>query len=746
MILEYQVRSVGHEQLRAAMRTVDGEAERLARKGQQRERRAQQGSQNTAAVAKAAADKELKAKEKAISQASRAEERARLKKERDEARARSRREREEKRAADRIRRYEERQYAGVLAHRNKMADRARRDQERQEKNALLSRQRTAIRLRQGAGRVFGGTARAIGGGIRTLGSVGVLGGTLALGNAVGVRSSESAMATDLANQASEKADPKLRDELLKESQGVRGFTGGEVLGSMSEFVAKTGELETARAIMQDLGELSLATGADLNDLGATAGAAFNVIRDQIDDPKEQLKELKELMATLAQQGAMGAVEIRDLARDFGKLGAATRSFEGGAPQLLRTMGAFAQMAVARGGAEGSADASTASVRLASDIVTNRKKFKGLGVDVKSEADPTKLRDPLEIMIDVLKKTKGDVVKTGGLFGQESAKIFKSLAAVYSEGEKKEKGSGAKAVRDEFARFATAEMSAEDIRGKADLRAGEADIQFKEAMKEFNAELGQRLLPELTKLIPKIAELTPHIAAAADALIRLAGWLAENPLEGFGAAILLFMTKELAAVGFSALFERAIMGMMGSGVPGVGGGGGVAPTVGGGGAGAASKAGRAGRLAKFGRGARAAGTVGLIAAAGMGLAYGASELYQSTDHYKEKAAAKVKADQEMYGPGNYTGQSIASQEFYRANALTGAGFSPETQALFAPPKGEGSSKQEPIDLERFQKVAETQERAAQLSLEAARLQQENASRMPQSDPARSVPLLFRGSGT
>ena len=53
--------------------------------------------------------------------------------------------------------------------------------------------------------------------------------------------------------------------------------------------------------------------------------------------------------------------------------------------------------------------------------------------------------------DVLKKTGGDVEKTSGLFGIESAKILKGLASVYSEAEKQQKGSGSAAVEPPRAR-------------------------------------------------------------------------------------------------------------------------------------------------------------------------------------------------------------------------------------------------------------------------------------------------------
>jgi hypothetical protein len=439
--------------------------------------------------------------------------------------------------------------------------------DRQERRVAASGKRSFARGTMGA---LGGAAGTIAGiGKAGLALTGISGGAAA-GIAISTEMRERAKASQLANQAGNTA---LKGQLLQDARGVRGFTGEEALGGMEAFVTKTGDLEMARKIIGDLGTLSLATGANLDDLGETAGQAFNVLRDQIKDPKQQLIELNGIMTALAQQGNMGAVEIKDLARDFGKLGAATRGFEGGAPALLRTMGAFAQMAVARGGAEGSADASTASARLVGDIVTNKKKFKKLGVGIKSDVDPTKLRNPLAIMQDVLAKTGGDVEKTSGLFGIESAKIFKGLSAVYSEAEKSKKGSGRGAVDAEFKRFAGATLDPKALKDRAASRLSDPDVQFKETMKGLNAALAKELLPVAIELGTKLKEATPAIGAFAKKVSEVVMWLAANPWKGIGALVAGSIAKEIAASQIKSLIEKAIMGGR---VPVPGGGGG--PTV------------------------------------------------------------------------------------------------------------------------------------------------------------------------
>lgn len=496
----------------------------------------------------------------------RAEERARVASARSEERARV--------AAVRAATAAERQRLAAMRKGFVEMSRAAHAADRQSRREALSSRRSFARGTMGALSGAAGTVAGIG--KAGLALTGISGGAAA-GIAISTEMRERAKASQLANQA---GNPALKGQLLQDARGVRGFTGEEALGGMEAFVTKTGDLETARKIIGDLGTLSLATGANIEDLGETAGQAFNVLRDQIKDPKQQLVELNGIMTALAEQGNMGAVEIKDLARDFGKLGAATRGFEGGAPELLRTMGAFAQLAVARGGAESSADASTASARLVGDIVTNKKKFKAMGVNIKSTTDPTKLRDPMAIMQDVLAKTGGDVEKTSGLFGIESAKIFKGLSAVYSEAEKNQKGSGRAAVDAEFKRFQGATLDPEQLKKRAASRLEDPDLQFKETMKGLNSALAKELMPVVTMLGGKLKEATPAIGSFAKKLAEAALWLASNPWKGLGLVVGAAIGKEIAAASIKSLIEKAIMGGR---VPVPGGGGGGSPTVATGGA-------------------------------------------------------------------------------------------------------------------------------------------------------------------
>jgi hypothetical protein len=480
-----------------------------------------------------------------------------------------------------------------------------------ERAAASAARRERMDRRAIAGAVTGRIGRSLSNTVSSVGSMAVgalgIGGSIAAGSAISTQMAESAKASNLANQAGR---PEIKGTLLREAQGVQGFTGMEALEGMEAFVTKTGNLDAARALMGELSTLALATGANLGDLGMTAGQAFNVLKGQISDPVELLKQVKELMPVLAQQGRMGAVEIKDLATEFGKLGAATRGFEGEAPDLLRSMGAFAQIAMEKGGASTSSDAATAAARMAGDIVTNRKKFAALGVDVQSKTDKTKLRAPEQIMLDVLEKTGGDITKTSGLFGMESRKVFSGVAATFSEAEQRKKGSGRAAAEAEFLRFAGAKADPEEIRRQAASTLDEPAMKLKEAMKQFNAAIGSELLPVLTRLIPEFTKLLPALTRGASALAGFVDSIIKDPITGIGQIIAAKVALDLAGAGIGAAARYALtQALAGIRIPLPGG----APVpVGGVGAGTAAGAAAGGApVALVGAGLLAA-TAGMVA--------------------------------------------------------------------------------------------------------------------------------------
>lgn len=443
---------------------------------------------------------------------------------------------------------------------NKHYQQEERQRKRQESIVQRSRSRT-----------LGTLGRSVSGATRTVGTLATgalaIGGGFMLSGAVSQQMRETAMASKLANMT---GDPKQKAAILKESQQVRGFTGEETMSAMGGFVEKTGDVAAARRAIQDMGKLAIATGTDFGEMGEAAGQAFNVLRDQIKDPEEQIKALNDVMRTLAAQGNMGAVEIKDMAVELASLGAATRKFNGGPAELMKTMGAMAQASVARGGAANAAEASTAVVRFGEDLTKNpsQKALNKMGVNIFADKGKTKLKDPREIMADIMAKTGGDLTKLQDVFNAQSIKAFQGFSPLFLQAEeanaklapkdRKKKGeAGRAAMLAEFGRFSGAGMSDADMNARAESRYQDADVQFKEAMKSFNSEMGSKLLPQITKLIPKMAELTPVIGSLIDKVI----WLTDKlgALGAVGAVVAAKITADIAAAKIGDAIKGVLTG-------------------------------------------------------------------------------------------------------------------------------------------------------------------------------------------
>lgn len=435
-----------------------------------------------------------------------------------------------------------------------------REEVRAIENAYKARQRTAASVRTGAATTVGGSVKKIlGVGANALALGGGLLGGLAAGGAIESEIEIRAAASRLANQVRQ---PEIKGDLAKEAKGVRGFSGMEAMGALEQFTNITGDLDTARQLLPDLGKLALATGTDLGELAATAGNAFIPLKDQISDPTERLRQMKDVMAALAGQGAVGAVEIKQLASYFAGLAATSNRFTGNKADLLKTMGAITQAARQRGGAADAAEAVTSTERFSSDVISKQKKLAALGVDVTAEGG-TKLADPQEIITRILEKTGGKLGPIGDLFGERGIRAIQGFSPLFVEAEKKKKGGGRAAVAAEFKRLKGAQFSTEDIARGAQNRYSDEDIRLKEAQKAFNDAVGTKLLPVLTELIPKFTELLPRIADLSGVLADFANHVINNPIPDIGALIAGKIALDLAGAGLGAVIKQALTQGLGS---------------------------------------------------------------------------------------------------------------------------------------------------------------------------------------
>lgn len=586
--------------------------------------------------------------------------------------------------------------------------------------------RAAARMRA---RTVGTAARSIRG---TLGAVGAtagtalaIGGSFAISGAVSQHMREIAAASRLANQANR---PEIKGQLLREAQGVKGFSGEQTLGALEAFYTPTGDLDAARAAAQDLGKLALATGTDFGEMAGAAGAAFNVIRDSIKDPQKRLEALKEVMGTLTEQGSMGAIEIRDMVTELKGLGAASRKFEGGPVELLKSMGAMAQAAVARGGAASAAEATTAVTRFAADLTKSpaQKALRGMSVDIFADKGKTKLKDPREIMADILGATRGDLTKIEAVMNAESAKVLAGFSPMFLDAAKKAESeakaggksdketrqAGRDAGRDallaEFNRFANAKTSQESIDKRAASRLSDPDLQYEEEIKKFRHAIGSELLPQLTRMVPAIAEATPKITA----LIKSITWVIDKfgILGTLGGVIVAKVTADIAAARIGDAITRAVLG----GGGGIGGAAGGMLGGAGGGAGKMLAGGAGGRILALG--ARA----GLVGAAAAVTGYG---MHAANEHSKRFRGQVDAQRRELEGTGLSQFGGVRDQG---GGIFTqSAGLDPNLLGSPASIQSNFGQAQGPLDMSAFA-VASNQQTEAAKTMESASAKMSDAA--------------------
>lgn len=266
------------------------------------------------------------------------------------------------------------------------------------------------------------TSAAAGRGIDRLGNRYVgLAATLATGAAVrGVGNFEEQM-TRIGTNA------KLSDEqvkaLTKSVQDVSNQSDvridtTQIAAGVDALLGKTGDLEFTMDNLQNMGQFMQAFGADAE----STGALFAQFREKgVKDAKEVMNVLDQLYG----QFAVGSVSVKDLAGISEQLFA---TYQAKGPGAITQMGALVQL-IAK--SKGNANEALTSIQGIFATFSDKKKVEFLDKQgIKVFKDGTnELRQPVELLLEVLDKAKNDPLKLGDVFDQTS---LQGLAALYSQ--------------------------------------------------------------------------------------------------------------------------------------------------------------------------------------------------------------------------------------------------------------------------------------------------------------------------
>lgn len=385
------------------------------------------------------------------------------------------------------------------------------------------------------GGVIGAGRMAMGAGKEIARGAGV---DMDLGGAARQSGSLETTATNISNSAymagqegpnGRRVDQKTLVAQARQVAKETAYDPTQVLEGLQKFVAKTGDLDSGRAALKDLAVLSKATGTNLEDMVDAAGDVSNALGDT-DNKGEKIKAV---MTSIAAQGKMGAVEIKDLATQMAKLGAASGTFEGDTQHVLKQMGAFTQMSRAHGGSATATQAATSLTGFANTFSKGQRleQFKEFGVDVKSKTSGRNL-DPMEIVLKAL--ASGASAKHGGIakLDENMGKMFKDTTAARAtrgleqefmkqrekalkDGNTEEEAQkiAIQETRKAFEDMSNAIMGTEEIQESFRRAMETSESQAQLMNNEFNKAAG-----EVTKsLIPAFVQMTPAIVSAIGAL-------------------------------------------------------------------------------------------------------------------------------------------------------------------------------------------------------------------------------------
>lgn len=310
----------------------------------------------------------------------------------------------------------------------------------------------------------------------------------------------------------------------------------EILKAQTKFVDLTGDLETARAVMLDLGRTANATGSDMGDM-ATAAAAISVNLDASmgGDKQGKIEAMSHIMRVLGAQGKEGAVEIKQYAAQMSKVAAAAAAFGGtDRAEVFNMVGMMVQESRKRGGSTTATQAATSVSAFARDMTKDAKRLNAsYGLDVFSDKTHRFLASPQKIIEASILQTGGSEDKLRAMFKNSmSFRAVNGFAATYNLAEQNKKGSGKEALEAEFASLRAAVITEKDV-DKANKEKGETTASRAQLFNNALAEMTDKLM---SQTLPALSKAGPGLLSAADKIGQFVAWAATNPWQGVSAAL------------------------------------------------------------------------------------------------------------------------------------------------------------------------------------------------------------------
>lgn len=420
---------------------------------------------------------------------------------------------------------------------------------------------------------------------------------------------------------SKKEMQKLNSEIFKVSQDRKiNVDSSEVLSAIEQITAKTGDMAVAEENLKNIAMVISATGASGDDVGSLFSNIFE--KFNIRDSQEML----ETIDALANQGKMGAFELRDLATQGERIISAYAAMGRTGKEAAIEMGTMMQLG--RKGTGSTEQAATAFEALVRNLTDNRiiKKLRSIGVTVKDSSG--NFRAIPDIVQDIIVRTKGNTTKLGEIFDEFSRRAVNPIAIAYQQA--LQEGKSAKEAFEQLQNLMSVDTSGQSIIGDSERMAQtfEASVNsLKDALRYFaNTNLAEPIA-KLAQAINSLdgAQVQKYLDMGLKAAKYLAmAWIANKVVRG--GVSLFSAVKNLRAGNIAGALGTGAS--MGNPIPvyvvNQGAGGMLADAAG------QAMGGGTGKVWQFLKGAGKWGKLASRAGAGLGMAYGVYEAFTAED--------------------------------------------------------------------------------------------------------------------
>lgn len=446
-------------------------------------------------------------------------------------------------------------------------------------------------------------------------------------------------------------------EIMNKANAAAKLTGidsSDVMAGISAFAARTGDVETGLKNTGVFAKTARATDASVEDIALTASdlsTKFGI---------KNVEDMTNALGMLTQQGKDGSFELKDMAKQFPKIGAAAANYGLFGIEGVKQLGGFSQ--IARRGVGNSESASTSVEQFFNQLAKKNsklekgdfgRKFSIYNVSGDQTSGSKDLLTMIPELIDSVDGNMGSMIKVLDARGNRAVstllpiynKAFKSATGTNEQ----RRAAAREAVRNEMVRTINVQGDSKMLERDFGRRMQKTDAKLGVTGETLKAEVGARLLPVLQEMIPKFAEMIPSLvdltakfAEAAPALIDFtsmlasvgltaASWVAENPVKAALAAVAAGILKAVAMDALSSTLTKAIGGLVTGGAMSTGGivAGGAATTG-------------AGAVARSGIGL-AGGVAGLVGAGIVAAAFtGEAMDYSDSEERKDDTPGAIRA--------------------------------------------------------------------------------------------------------